>query len=313
MRKLLLLALLSLSLWGDAHIFVFHRFGDAAHAATNTSLEVLRAEFEYLKRNGYTVVSLATLAEAYEKRQPIDPKWVVLTIDDSYRSFYENALPLFREYGYPFTLFVYAEATDRRYGDFMSWEEIREAARYGEIGAHSYGHGHMASMDGEAVREDTRRAFASFEKELGYRPRYFAYPYGEYKPETRDAVAAFGFDLILNQNSGAVDAQSDPLDLDRSALTGGNTLAQKLKIRTLTTRWHTPTSWPRDGKLKTIHATIPANVTELEYYVSGHGWQRIKAHDGTVRIATDLPLKFRRTRIFLKQGVRQSSIILVKE
>lgn len=300
-------------MWADAHIFVYHRFGDPEHASTNTSLEVLRAEFDYFRNNGYKVIPLSTLAEAFRTKKPIDPKWVVLTIDDSYKSFYDNGLPLFKAYGYPFTLFVYVEATDRKYRDFMNWEQIREAARYGEIGHHSYGHHHMVSLDAEAIRKDTEQGIASFEHHLGYRPKYYAYPYGEYDPKVQRVIASLGFDLIINQNSGAVDAQSDPHDLDRTALTGENTVARKLRIKTLPTTWISPKSWPLHGKLKTIHATIPKNVTTLEYYVSGYGWHRIKAYDGVVKTEVDLPLKQKRSRLFLKEGNRQSSIILVKE
>ena len=300
-------------MWADAHIFVYHRFGDAKHASTNTSLETLRAEFEYFRDNGYKVVPLSTLAEAFKEGRPIDPKWVVLTIDDSYQSFYDNGLPLFKEFSYPFTLFVYIEATQRRYRDYMSWEQIKEAGQYGEIGLHSFGHHHMVSLSPDAIREDTLKGIEIFESRLGQKPRYYAYPYGEYDAKVRSVVESFGFDLIINQNSGAVDAQSDPHDLDRTALTGANTVKQKLRIQTLPTRWISPSSWPHEGKLKTIHATIPEQITDLEYYVSGHGWHRVKAHDGEVKTEVNLPLKFDRTRVFLKQGHRQSSIILVKE
>ena len=305
--------LIPLFLWGDAHIFVYHRFGDPKHASTNTSLEVLRAEFEYFKQNGYEVIPLQKLHAAFKNNEPIKENWVVLTIDDSYKSFYENGLPVFKEYGYPFTLFVYIEATDNRYGDFMTWEQIKETKQYGEIGLHSYGHHHMVSMTAEAIKKDTQKGYDSFEKHLGERPKYYAYPFGEYDQKVRKVIESFGFDLIINQNSGAVDEKSDPYDLDRTALTGENLVKQKLRIKTLPTKWIAPKSWPKNGKLKTIHATIPPDVKRLEYYVSGHGWHRIKADKGVVKEAVDLPLKFDRTRLFLKQGNRQSSIILVKE
>jgi peptidoglycan/xylan/chitin deacetylase (PgdA/CDA1 family) len=303
---------LPFTLFGDAHIFVYHRFGDPQHASTNTSIEVLRAEFDHFKDNGYKVIPLSRLNQAYKNDEPIDPKWVVLTIDDSYKSFYHNGYPVFKEYGYPFTLFVYIEATDRHYGDFMSWEQIREVKNHGEIGLHSYGHHHMVSMTKEAVTEDTQKGIDSFVKELGQRPKYYAYPYGEYDPSVRTAIEAFGFDLIINQNSGAIDHTTDPHDLDRTALTGENLVAQKLRIRTLPTTWISPKAWPREGKLKSIHATIPTEISNLEYYVSGDGWKRIKASDGEVKEAVDLALKRSRTRIFLKSGHRQSSMILVK-
>lgn len=306
-------AFLPLLAWGDAHIFVYHRFDDPKHASASTSTEVLRTEFEYFKENGYKVIPLKRLLHALETGEAIDDKWVVLTIDDGYKSFYRNGLPLFKEYGYPFTLFVYVEATEKGYNDYMTWKEIREAQTYGEIGLHCYDHHHMVSLSSEAIEKDTRKGLNAFQKHLGYRPQYYAYPYGEYDARVRSTIAAFGFGLILNQNSGAVDARSDKLDLDRTALTGENTLRQKLRIKTLQAKWIAPENWPKDGKLKTIHATIPANVTDLEYYVSGYGWNRAKAKKGEVDIAIDLPLKMDRTRLFLKQGHRQSSIILVKE
>ncbi len=311
-KALFLLILLPLTILADAHIFVYHRFGDPKHASTNTSIEVLRAEFDYFKQHGYEVVPLSTLYDAFQNKKPVNPKWVVLTIDDSYKSFYENGLKIFKEYGYPFTLFVYIEATDKGYGDFMTWDQIREVSKYGEIGLHSYGHHHMVSMTADEVKKDTRLALTSFQKELGYPPRYYAYPFGEYDTTTRKAIESFGFDLIINQNSGAIDHQSDPMDLDRTALTGENLVAQKLRIKTLPTRWISPTSWPKHGKLKSIHATIPTEIKKIEYYVSGHGWTRATVNDGQVNITPDLKLKFNRSRIFLKHGNRQSSMILVK-
>ena len=86
MKQALLLALLSLTLWADAHLFVHHRFGDSAHASTNTSLEVLRKQFEYFKNNNYEVITLEKLNDALKAKQDIPDNWVVFCIDDSYKS-----------------------------------------------------------------------------------------------------------------------------------------------------------------------------------------------------------------------------------
>lgn len=297
----------------DAHIFVFHRFDDAKHRSTSTATATLRAEFDYLKANGYKVIPLSRLAEAFEKHEPIDDKWVVLTIDDSYKSFYENGLPLFKEYGYPFTLFVYVEAADRNYPDFMSWEQLRQTAAFGEIGLHSYGHEHMAALDGDAVTEDTEKALHSFVRHMKFTPRYYAYPYGEFDAETRSDIAAFGFELILNQNSGAVNETSDPHDLDRIALTGENLVARKLKIRRLDATWFAPKQWPGDGVIKEIHAKISPEHTQAELYISGLGWRWVPVKNGVVHEKGTFPVKGERTRLFLKVGSKQNGIILAKE
>ena len=313
MRQALLLALLSLTLWADAHLFVYHRFGDTKHASTNTSIDVLKKQFEFFKNNNYKVVSLTQLNTALKAHKKIPDNWIVLCVDDSYKSFYTNGLPLFKAYNYPFALFVYVEATDRNYGDFMSWEEVKEASKYGEIGHHSYGHKHMVSLSGKAIKKDTQKAFASFKKHLGVSPKYYAYPYGEFDEKVKTAISAFGFELILNQNVGAVSHESPSDDLDRIALTGDVSLKPKLRIKYLKAQWHSPKSFPTNGKLNKIRVTMPKSISKAELYATANGWERVKVKDGELEINKLYPLKNRRSRIILKAGNAYSTKIIVKE
>ncbi len=302
-----------LSLLGDAHIFVYHRFGDATHASTNTSIEILTKHFEYFKKHNYEVIPLSKLSHALKSGAKIPDNWVVLNIDDSYKSFYENALAVFKKYGYPFTLFVYIEATEKSYGDFMSWGQIQDASRYGEIALHSYSHPHMTSLSHEEIVKDTQKAYNIFEAKMGFKPKYYAYPYGEYTEATKKAIQSFDFDLIMNQNSGATNHLSDPYDLDRIALTGDVYLKPKLAIKALNAIWIEPKNYPKDGNLKRIHAKITPSINRVEYYISGYGWKDTKVTQGDVNITLKRKLKFSRNRLFLKSGNYQSSIILVKQ
>lgn len=302
-----------LSLWGDAHIFVYHRFGDDKHASTNTSIDILKHHFEYFKQHHYEVIPLSRLSSALKNGENIPDNWVVLTIDDSYKSFYLNALPLFKQYHYPFTLFVYTEATEKSYGDFMSWKQLRKSAQYGEIALHSYAHHHMVSITQKEIMADTQKAYDIFKTEMGFAPRYYAYPYGEYNDALKTAIRSFNFDLIMNQNSGAVNKKSDPFDLDRTALTGDVNLKPKLAIKALNATWIGPKSYPIDGNLKRIHAKIAPSIQHAEYYLSGYGWQNVKVNAGDINLTVNRKLKFSRNRLFLKSGAYQSSIILVKE
>lgn len=313
MKTALLVALVSITLYADAHLFVYHRFGDDKHSSTNTSLEVLKKQFEYFKNNDYEVISLNKLNTALKTKQKIPDNWVVLCIDDSYKSFYTNGLALFKEYNYPFTLFVYIESTDKSYGDFMTWEQIREASKYGELGLHSYAHEHMVSMSPQEILKDTDRALASFEKQMKYRPKYYAYPYGEYDSDVKKTISSYGFDMILNQNVGAVSEKSPVDDLDRIALTGDVSLKQKLRIKFLPATWYQPISYPENGKLNNIHVTIPSSISKAELFVSGGEWEYIKVKDGTIKSSKPYPLKLSRTRVIIKSGNAYTSKIIVKK
>ena len=129
-----------ITLNADAHIFVYHRFEDFRHPSTNTSIKELKKEFDYFKNNGYEVITLKRLVKAIKTKEKISDKWIVLTVDDGYKSFYENALKIFKEYKYPFTIFVSTKPSEKGYKDFMNWKEISECSHYGEIGLHSHSH-----------------------------------------------------------------------------------------------------------------------------------------------------------------------------
>ena len=312
MKTAILFALLSLNIWADAHLFVYHRFGDAKHASTNVSLEVLKKHFDYFKENKYEVIPLSKLNQALKDKKEIPDNWVVFCIDDSYKSFYTNGLDLFKKYKYPFTLFVYIEATDKGYGDFMTWEQIKDTQDYGEIGLHSYSHKHMVSLSAEAMRRDTDKALASFKKHLGYTPKYYAYPFGEFDERLKKEITSYGFDLVLNQNVGAVSSKSPRDNLDRIALTGDVNLKYELRIKYLDAQWHSPKNYPTNAKLNEIHVTMPASIKKAELYVSGGGWEYIKPEEGVFKSTKPYPLKFKRTRVIIKYGNAYTSKIIVK-
>ncbi len=313
LSRLALVVFAPLYLAADAHIFVYHRFDDLRHSSTSTSLEVLKAQFEYLKQNNYKVIKLSRLVDALEKKEPIDNRWVVLSIDDSYRSFYDNALPLFKEYGYPFTLFVYTEATDKNYGDFMSWEQIKVAAQYGEIGNHGDSHAHLTHLSSKEISQDLNRSIDSFVKHLGFRPKYYAYAYGEYDQRVQKQIRQHNFKAILNQTNGAISNSSNIYDLNRFALTGENTLKSKLRVKRLDVEWVGVEKFVQNGKLTTIYAKISPKFKRAQLYISGYGWRDIEVRDGLVKYRADLKLKLSRTRIFLKVANMQQGILFVKE
>ena len=220
MKYFLLLCLSYFYVQANAHIFVYHRFGDEKHHSTNTTLEELEKEFEYFKTNNYVVVPLSKIIEKLNNKEVIPDNRVSLTIDDSYKSFYENGLPIFKKYNYPFTLFVYVEATEKKYPDFMNWEQIKEASKYGEIALHSYSHKQLMKLSNEEIIEDTKKSYEIFEKELGFKPKGYSYPFGEYDDRVKEQIKKFDFEYILNQNNGLVNVNSDIYDLKRVALVG---------------------------------------------------------------------------------------------
>jgi len=271
MKKLFLLCFaLPLYLFAEAHILLYHRFDDprAKVGSMNIKSNELRAHFSYLKQNGYRVVKLSEVVDAIKNGKPIQDKTVVINIDDAYKTFYESGLKVFKEFGYPFTLFVYVDAVDHHYKDYMSWNEVRDAGKYGEIALHSFMHPNLVSLKIEEVKADTLAAFEHFTKEMGYKPRYYAYPFGLYNQAVKDAIAAFGFDAIVNVDGGAIDTYSDRLNLDRSALDSSKSIEKALAVKPLKMTLKTNQEGDKitiSGKLensqsKMLHARVYKNI-----------------------------------------------------
>jgi len=96
----------------SAVVLMYHRFGEDRYPETNIKVEQFEAQFELLKKEGYSVIPLSELLVALTDGESLPPNAVVITIDDAYRSIYEIAYPKLRQYGFPFTVFVATDPVD---------------------------------------------------------------------------------------------------------------------------------------------------------------------------------------------------------
>ena len=313
MKPLLLSLLIAVTLWADAHVFVYHRFGDSRYPTTNTTIEELKKEFEYFKKNGYEVIPLAKLTAALKEKKEIQNNWIVLTIDDNFKSFYTNAFPIFKEYNYPFSVFVYVEATQKRYPDYLTWDQLREIKEYGSIEFHSYGHKHMTYLSDDEIREDFDKGLALFKKELKMEPKVFTYPYGEFSPRVKKVVKEYGFDAIINQNMGAVSDFSDVYDIDRTALVGKSNIKLYLRYKALKSQWKEPTVFPANSVLKALHVTTNEKAKKGGVYITGYGWLETELKNGTFDMQLNKKLINKRSRIVISVGNKISTKLLIKD
>ena len=311
MKKLLFLLALYAYSFSDSHIFVYHRFGDPKHPSTNTSLEHLQTQFEYFKTHNYKVVPLEDILNKVRNKEDIPSNWVALTIDDSFKSFYKNGLPLFKKYNYPFSIFVYVEAVQRRYKDFTTWEQLKEINKYGSIGLHSYSHAHLLKISKDELIKDTKKALTLFEKNLGFKPNIYVYPYGEYTQDIENTIKSFGFTAVLNQSSGSVNKHSDVFDINRIALVGNTNIKHKLRYNTLPVQWIQPNIYPKNGILTKVIARVNPKIKKLKLYVTGHGWRDIKVKDGLINETLNIKLKRKRSRVILGTTVFNISTKLI--
>ncbi|WP_068549298.1 polysaccharide deacetylase family protein [Thermosulfidibacter takaii] len=165
---------------------------------------------QYLKENGYRVLSLNEFEECFSHKSCPD-KSVLITIDDGYKSVMK-AFGIFKKYRYPFVLFLYMEAVGS-YPDFLSIKDIRTLKSSGlvEFGNHSYSHFSLVRLRKMPstklkglLEKDLELSERKFKALFGNEPRAFAYPYGEYSREVVDLLEKKGYVLAFTQDLGAV-------------------------------------------------------------------------------------------------------------
>lgn len=207
----------------SAVILMYHRFGDDRYPSTNIRLDQFESHVAELKSGGYHVLPVPEIVSAIRDGKPLPDRAVGITVDDAYRSVFENGWPRLKAAGFPFTLFVSTDPVDQastgQTSEYMTWDQVRELAAGGVvIGNHTATHLHMADAGPERNRRDVERAAARFEEMLGWKPALFAYPYGEASLATARLIAEMGFPVAFGQFSGAIGPDPELFYLPRFAL-----------------------------------------------------------------------------------------------
>ena len=287
----LLILITSVSAFGQyAVILLYHRFGDERYPSTSVPLDLFRRQMAYLKEKGYRVIPLEELLDLLEKGSPIPPKTVVITVDDGYKSTMK-AYEILKEFGYPFTLFLYMEAVGR-YPDFLTLEDIETLKQYGKVtfGNHSYSHGAFGlSKDTETFLEDLRKSEERFKKLFGKKPDLYAFPYGYYNREIIEILKDKGYRALFTQDPGSVGSSTDKFLIPRVAVVGSwatmEHFIESLHREPLPVRER----FPREGFLEEnppaeigVYLLSGENYERCAVYVSEQGWRWAKKEGNKV-------------------------------
>lgn len=183
----------------------------------------LRKDFEYLKNNGYNVISCQSLIEHVDNGVALPDKAVILTFDDGYLNNITYALPLLEEFGYSGLFSVVGDYTafdknGKGGGDFIyfGWDDIAQVADNAnvEIGLHSYSmHNTRPRLGVSQLKsesdEEYKQTFASDTQklvdklgELGVTSNIYAYPYGKYTKISESVLKDKGVVMTLTCNEG---------------------------------------------------------------------------------------------------------------
>ena len=191
---------------------MYHRFNENKYPSTNIKMDIFHDQMEIIKSSGYEFYDPGSFASEFEK--PKNKKKILITIDDGFKSFYDNAWPYLKKNKIPFILFVSTEPVGK-YG-YMTWNEIKEIeqSKLGYIGHHSHSHEYLIDMSEKEFTNDIETATKIFKDKLGYVPSIFSYPFGEYSLYMKNYILK-EFKFAFGQHSGIIDINKDKFELPR--------------------------------------------------------------------------------------------------
>ncbi len=192
---------------------MYHRFEENKYPSTNIKINDFKEHIKIIEENELIFINPKNFEQ--EMKNNKSKRKVLLTIDDGFLSFYNNAWPILKAKKIPFILFI----STREVGAFnyMTWDQIRELSKeaFVEIGNHSHTHEYLVEEDVQLIRDDIEKSMTIFKNELGKNSDFFSYPFGEYSLAFKEIIKSLGFKYALGQHSGVIDETKDFFELPR--------------------------------------------------------------------------------------------------
>ncbi len=191
---------------------MYHRFNENKYPSTNIKIDIFKKQLELIEENNIEYYDPAIFDKQFN--YPKKNKKILITIDDAFSSFYENAWPILKKKEIPFILFVSTEPVGKP--GYMTWEQIKEVSSYNfaYIGNHSHTHEYLLDFSHLEFTKDIKNSIRIFREKLGYNPIYFSYPFGEYNLEQTQFIKN-NFKYGFGQHSGVIDLTKNPFELPR--------------------------------------------------------------------------------------------------
>ena len=191
---------------------MYHRFDEFKYPSTNISMDIFKEHVDLILDANLTFYHPKDFVDNFDI--PKKEKKILLTVDDAFQSFYDNAWPYLKKNQIPFILFVSTEPVGNN--GYMNWDQIKEieSSEFGVIGHHSHSHDYLIDKSEEVFLNDIKTSNLIFKEKLGYVPTLFSYPFGEYSGFMKDYISQ-NFKIAFGQHSGIIDINKNKFELPR--------------------------------------------------------------------------------------------------
>jgi peptidoglycan/xylan/chitin deacetylase (PgdA/CDA1 family) len=207
------------------------------------NIEHFRRQMQTLRDARMPVISMDDYLAWRRGEKDIPDPSVMITIDDGWKSTLTLAHPVLRDFGYPYTLFLYKNYVDGG-GRALKTDEIRKLLAEGvTIGSHSVSHPYPPDFRRRAkgppaeyeawLDAEFRESKAFLESKFGVKITTFAYPGGHYTPEmAKRGTTDWGYQALFTCNPVRTSWDTPIAEIGRFIIFGNDEKDRNFKAAT---------------------------------------------------------------------------------
>lgn len=212
---------------------VFHATKEATQMRIPT--EKFRKQMEAIKKSNIPVITLDQFLKWRRGKGELPPQSILITMDDGWRSVYQEAFPIMKKLKLPFTIYLYKNYVGaNRGGRALSLAMIREMMASGlcTLGSHSVSHPFPSTVKKAKAKGDEKYnkflrtelgiSKSFLEKTFKSKITTYAYPGGYHTPEMFSLAKEFGYDHLFTVKPGKVRRDSPAETLPRYIVLGNH-------------------------------------------------------------------------------------------
>ena len=189
-----------------------------------------REQMQMIKDSGMPVIGIQDFIAWRRGKKSIPDQCVMITIDDGWKATHTLALPVLKEFDYPFTLFLYKNYVGIG-GRSLTYGQVKEImAAGGVIGSHSVSHKSMLLKDGRSdeeydawLDEEFKESYDFLVDNFGAHGtvlKVYAYPYGIYSNHVTERGLKAGYEFLFTVNQQKTNWDSPAGELGRYMIYG---------------------------------------------------------------------------------------------
>lgn len=200
------------------NVLMYHHIQDEKTAKEKGQMsltvtpEFFRKHLEYLRDNGYSVITMAELKSFFNSGTALPKKPVMITLDDGYKDNYEMMYPILKEFGFRATIFVATGLLNNP--GYMTWDDLNQMKDLVYFGNHTWSH-HSSAGTKEKQNEEISLADKQLNEHGLNGEKIFAYPYGSASKNAKEVLNNNAYQIAFTTVHGNILCRGKSLELPR--------------------------------------------------------------------------------------------------